>query len=343
MARYKLLDLISHGKIKTRIPLEAMQNGINIEDLQDQMFLRCELEEFETLKELKDSQLIQLLKSWPGPRTRYNVEELIKEIETKAPNRRIVLDVVESRNSVNRYEAEFYIEEEQDGEWTKKPSSIPGFVIANNKTERTIESEIERTVNFVSKKHMQDLPFSADKKFRPDKYVYNNFKIENVCKKNGKITADVTVDVQKEKDDLAEYDNMHEYWQAIVAPVLLDPVMPKAYKKSYLQEFGKTLASEYPRLHGMPRLRRIHKSLYLIEDMLDSQEKKEDPFTKLNGNIETYDKELQNAQKIYAKNVLANLVSPAEREKMHIHELDGKFAKGIPFKVKLTTEIKYES
>jgi len=343
MARYKLLDLISHGKIKARITLEAMQNGINIEDLQDQMFLRCELEEFETLKELKDSQLIKLLDSWPGPRTRYNVEDLIREIETTSPNRRIVLDVVESRNSVNRYEAEFYIEEEQKGEWIKKPSAIPGFVVANNKAERTIESEIERTVNFISKKYMHDLPFPSDKKFSPDKYVYNNFKIENVCRKNGKITADVTIDVQKEKDDLAWYENMHEYWQAIVAPVLLDPVMPKAYKKSYLQEFGKTLASEYPRLKGMPRLRRIHKSLYLIEDMLDIQEKKEDSFTKLNGNINTDDAELQEAQSIYAKNVLKSLVDSAEREKMHRHELAGNFAKGIPLKITLNTEIKYES
>ena len=76
--------------------------------------------------------------------------------------------------------------------------------------------------------------------------------------------------------------------------------------------------------------------------MLDKKEETADPYAKLNGTIETDDAEIRNAQSVYAKHVLEILVDSKVRTALLNHENAGQFKKGVPFKVKTITEIKYE-
>ncbi len=339
---YKLTDLIQWKLAETKIYLDTK---VHLYDLEDQLLLRGQFVEFDTLKELRRPELIRVANAWPGPRTRYCVEDIIADIEARNPRRKLIVNVDKSRSYVNHNEAEISIVEEKDGEWVQVPSSIPGFIVANNKAERTLNEEIKRTVSYLGKKYLPDL---FEKEFIQERYDLVSFEIGRMQHVKGKNIAEIEVGIQKNM--IATYPSMHEYWEKAIAPLLVDEKIAPASKKLALHGFLRDLSNTYEYV-GDINLKKIQNTVHILQDMLNMAIKEPEKYSMNknisyielpNSKITAKDDKLIKAEQVYAKGILEGIVTnPHTIEAMHNHEIALKFRKGEQFKVKVEAEIEY--
>ncbi|MBW2994415.1 hypothetical protein KY315_03270, partial [Candidatus Woesearchaeota archaeon] len=83
---FKLTDLIGWGKAKARIHLDALKDGVNLGKLTEQLQTRGELFEFDVLRDTRSPQLIEMIEQWGRKPSDFNVEDVIKDIQTRKPN-----------------------------------------------------------------------------------------------------------------------------------------------------------------------------------------------------------------------------------------------------------------
>lgn len=340
---YKLTDLIKWNLAEAKIYLET---GVQINDLEEQLLLRGEFDEFETLKTLRRPELIEVANSWPGPRTRYGVEGIIKDIETRKPRRKLIVQVDKSRSYINYNEAELSIVEEKNGEWAQVPSAMPGFLVANNKTELTLDEEIKRTAKYLSRKYFPDL---FEKTMQPEKYVFSRYNIRSIEDVKGKKFAEIEIEIAK-KNSNKTYNSAREYWDIEIIPKILDDKIRPAGKKLLLMEFMRNLTNTYADQAGDLNLQKIQKTVYTLQDMLTQAEKGPEKYRLKNRTeylpipkqkIVTDDETVKKAGIVYALDILPSVVlDPKIIEAMHNHEIALNFNKGIPFKAIVNTEIR---
>lgn len=297
MAAYKLKDLIKWGLADTRIYLET---GIKLDDLEEQLELRGQLDEFEVLKELRRPELIELIDSWPGQREDYNAGDVIEDIEKRAPVRKLLVQVDKSRNHINRSEAELIVQELKGGTWERVPSAMPGFLVANNQAEMTLEEEIKRTAQFLDKKYFPDL---VEKPINAERYKFSGARIG---------TEEVEVTVNKVPGK--KYESAQQYW-AEISPKILNEKTEHSRKKLILIEFMRNLTNHYHSQKGDINLARIQKTVHVLKDMLD--------------------KAMEDSDK--PETILQSIVTnPYALKTIYAHETSGKFAEGKGLRLNIT-------
>jgi hypothetical protein len=253
------------------------------------------------------------------------------------PQKKLHIRVYPSKCSPGYEEAEFTVQEEKSGEQVKVPSTIPGFLLARNEQETTLNEIINRAVKFAGEKYLPDL---FEVPFRHEMYKITKYRIQNVKQKEGKLLAEIEMEIQKEEK--ASYNSLHEYWRTLLVPILNHEKLSPAAKKITLVEFLRDLTNNYKAQAGDPNLKKIQNIIHATNHVLDKQiDEAETKYTKLCSEIETTDKKIANAHEVYAKGLLEKIAKNTTLRKMHDHENALKFFKREPFKIRTArTEIK---
>lgn len=338
---YTLEELSRMGKAEVSIGLSDNRPFTEIfASLNAQMDMRGMYAQIDIARELRLPALVQFVDKYGGKDpSRFNVTEEYKDIITRKPKRRLIVKTGQSKKFIKHEEAEFCVEEEKNGEWQRVPTALPGFLIANNKTELTLEDEINRSAEFISRKYLLDLP---ERSFTPERYTFD-FKITNVSHKKGTTFGDIEVMIGKQVNEFA-YKSPHEFWENYVKPMVLNSKIPSVIKKLELIQFQKVLSNKYRMQEGDIPLKRIHYSINIINRLLDKKIKEdEEGYTRLIGNLETDSYELKLAEKVYAKNILEKTVKPEVLSKLYDHEDALKFDHGKKYILKVKqAELMYE-
>lgn len=341
---YTLTDLIKDGRAEIND-----KAGISIANVEKQMQIRAYPNSITLLRELRAPELVNIIKSWPGTPARYDAEEIIKDIETRHPKRKLVLSFEESKTFEEYIEAELRILEKKDGEWIRVPSALPGFFVPSNDTELTLSDEITRTVKYLGTKCLPDL---FEQEIIPDKYEFSKFKILKVRHAGDRAGADIEVEIEK-KPGLVKYSSIHKYWDAEIAPNLLSDKATPAAKKLMLVEFMRNFGRCYMNQSSDINFQKIRMTIHALENMLQKAIKEPEQngmkektsYISLNkAKLETNDEKIRNAQTVYAKGLIESIIGDWNTiAALYIHDNEAKFNKGEPFKVNARAELVYES
>lgn len=317
---FKLTDLIEWGKAEARIHLDALQKGVSLENLTEQLQIRGELFEFDVLRDIRSPQLIELLKSWGKEPSEYNVEDIIEDIKTRKPKRKLIVEVKASQSFTNRHEAEIFLEEETKGQWQRIPSTYAGFLVANNKTELTIDQEIKRTAGLLERRYLRGL---LEREFVPAEFTIDKITVTNVRKTPTQAYADIEVEIGKSKPGI-KYSTVTEYWEKIIKPELESEHSP-AQKRLKLAHFQKELTQAYSDQAGQQRLQTVQRAIKLLERMLETKMLAENNYAKIFTEIESDDPGLDKKESISIKGILEKYANARTLYQMWNHDNANKF------------------
>lgn len=328
---FKLTDLIGWGKADARIHLDALKDGVSLNDLEKQLLTRNELFEFDILRDLRLPQLIEMIESWGRTPAEYNVEDIVADIETRKPNRKLIIEVAKSSSFANSYEADIFLEEEQDGEWQRIPSTYPGFIVAKNKAEKTIDTEIKRTSQFLEKRYLPDL---VEREFAPAEYNIEKIKATNIRTEQDRTFADIEVEIGKSKPGI-KYDSAHEYWEKVVAPTIMSEHASPAQKRIQIAHYMKNLAQAYAGQIGQQNLQKINRTMNILKRMLETQMLVGKSYSKIFTEIESDDARINGNSSIEVNGLLEKLADDKTLEKLWDHDNANLFyTEGFKFNLK---------
>lgn len=318
---YKLTDLIGWGKADARIHLDALKDGITLKKLEEQLLTRNELFEFDILRDLRLPELIKVIDAWGRKPSEFNVEDVVEDIKTRKPNRKLIVEVKESPSFIDRYEADLYIEEEKKGEWQRIPSTYPGFLLAKNETEKTIDDEIQRTVKFLERRY---LPGLIEKEFTPAEYNIKKIKATNVRTEKDRTYADIEVEIGKSKPRI-KYDTATEYWEKVMAPALTSKKMSAAQKKIQLTHFQKELTQTYAEQTGQQKLQTVQRTINILSRLLETKMLVEEDYAKIFTEIESDSPIIDKKESIQVKGLFEKYADDKTIENLCDHNNANKF------------------
>jgi len=330
MTQYTLAELMKAGLAIPRLHLGVLKDGLYLSDIEKQMHLRGDLQKFDILRDLRHPAFVELVeKRYKLNPTELGIEKIIDEIKDKPKKRRLVINVKENPIWANGFETEYQIEEQNGNGWVRVPCTMPGFIVANNVSERTVKDEIKRTLLFLKRRYLPDL---VEKEFAPRKYRIDKIKITNVQEHDCKTTADVQAEIKKDAAG-EKYPSAHEYWEKGVSPIVESDAVSNATKRFAITEFIRDLTNTYRYDVGDINLLRVQRVLDTLETMLSENMPLAARYTKLLCDIETDSPNIKNAESVQVKGLTEQLAD--YKITIQLQDHNHKFYEGKPFVLKL--------